>query len=392
MKSIAPDIGGGQGGAGTGPLAVGFLGGAINSAAGRAHRTAIEMDQRFQLQAACFSRQPDINQATAQAYRVEPARTYRSLDEMLEQERQSLDAVVILTPTDQHRDQVLACVSAGMPVICEKALVASSADGQTIKERSQDKGGFVAVTYNYTGYPMLRELRQLVRRGYLGKIEQVHVEMPQEGFARTDVSGNPVVPQDWRLRDARVPTISLDLGVHTHIIVDFLTNEKPVELVAMSDTYGNFHQIVDNVICLARYTNDVTCSNWYTKTAFGHRNGLKVRLFGSERAAEWVQEAPEYLHMADKYGHKYMLDRASPEATISNQARYTRFKAGHPAGFIEAFANYYHDIADALTAHLNGSKPHGNEYVHGIDEVLEGVRMLEAIAVSAKERRWVHVT
>jgi predicted dehydrogenase len=371
-------------------LRVAFLGGAYNSAVGRVHRVAVEMDQRFELVGGCFSRHPDANRDSAIQYGLDPARLSASLDELLDRQAGKIDALVVLTPTNQHETQVLRCLGAGLPVICEKALATSSAEALAIQRQLADHGGFLAVTYNYTGYPMLRELRQMVADGRFGKIEQIHVEMPQDGFARFSGDGSPLVPQDWRLRDGRVPTISLDLGVHLHMMVRFLTDETPVEVVATSNTYGNFGQVVDNVSCLARYTNNLHCNIWYSKTALGYRNGLKLRLFGEQGAAEWVQENPEYLTLTDHYGTKSIVDRASRDIKVANQGRYARFKVGHPAGFVEAFANYYCDTADALAAHLAG-QPATGEYVFGIEDALQGLRVLEAIADSSANRCWATV-
>ena len=370
-------------------LSVAFLGGAYESAVGRVHRTAVEMDQRFELVAGCFSRNPETNQQSAARYGVIPSRTYDDLDDLLERESSRIDGILILTPTNQHKSQVMRCLATDVPVICEKALVTCSEEATDIRALLLERAGFLAVTYNYTGYPMIRELRHMIAQGRFGKIQQIHIEMPQEGFARMSNNGNPIVPQDWRLHDGPVPTISLDLGVHLHMMVRFLTGEKPMEVAATSNTYGNFAQITDNVSCIARYTNNLNCNIWYSKTALGYRNGLKLRLFGESGAAEWLQENPEYLHLADNHGRKMIIDRAS-DVEISSQNRYMRFKAGHPSGFIEAFANYYFDTADSLGAYLDNNG-HYNPHVFGIDEALEGIKMLEAIADSSSNKCWVKV-
>jgi len=372
-------------------LKLAFLGGAYESAVGRVHRVAVEVDQRFELVAGCFSRNAESNRASAVRYGIAPERTHADLETLLAREKGRVDAIVILTPTDQHEPQVVRCLAAGLPVICEKALAISREEGGLIRDSLAAQGGFLAVTYNYTGYPMLRELRQMVAAGRFGRIQQIHVEMPQEGFERLGKDGKPVVPQTWRLHDGRVPTISLDLGVHLHMMVRFLTGARPVELVATSDTYGNFSQIVDNVSCIARYTDHLTASVWYSKTALGQRNGLRVRLFGERGSAEWLQEDAEHLYLADNRGTRVIFDRASVEAEVSSLPRYTRFKAGHPAGFIEAFANYYWDAADALLGYLDHRAPLANPYVFGVEEALEGLCMLEAMARSAASRQWEKV-
>jgi predicted dehydrogenase len=375
----------------SGKLRLGFVGGAFDSAVGRVHRIALEMDQRFELVAGCFSRVDSKNKQSAKLYGVDAARTYLDLESLLKHESESLDAIVILTPTNQHTQQIKECLVAGMAVICEKALVTSVADAKEIRGLIDAGSGFLNVTYNYTGYPMLREFRAMVQAGKLGRLEQMHIEMPQEGFAKLALDGSPIVPQAWRLHDDGVPTVALDLGVHVHSIVKFLTSQFPQELVAVSNTFGNFNQIVDSVSCIAKYSENLVCNIWFCKTALGHRNGLKVRLYGSHGALEWYQDNPEYLNFTDQHGRKSMIDRADPGVTATNHSRYNRFKAGHPAGFIEAFANCYYDIADSLLDYKLGRQPRDNPYVFGVEEALEGLSMLEAIAASSKSKSWVQV-
>lgn len=376
----------------TAKLKIAFVGGAYESAVGRAHRIAVEMDQRFELVAGCFSRDLEKSRRSALKYGIDPSRAYSDLEGLVNSEGGNLDGIVVLTPQDQHDIQVRDCLDAGIPVICEKALVVSPPEAVAIRDKLIMKKGFLAVTYNYTGYPMVRELKHMVESGVLGKVQQLQMEMPQEGFARMSAEGVSIVPQEWRLRDGSVPTLSLDLGVHLHMMARFLTGESPQEVVAISASRGNFPQIVDNVQCLVRYSGGIDCGIWYSKTAFGYRNGLRVRIFGDKGAAEWVQENPEYLQYADNMGGKFSLDRTSKGVQVANQIRYQRFKAGHPAGYIEAFANYYVDVADALHQYrLSGGYDYGR-YVLGIDESLEGLRMLAASARSSASHKWERVT
>ncbi|MBU2760473.1 Gfo/Idh/MocA family oxidoreductase [Acidithiobacillus sp. RW2] len=367
---------------------VAFLGGAYESAVGRVHRTALEMDQHFELVAGCFSRNKEANKLSAIWYGIDPDRTYNTLVELLLAETCNIDAIVILSPQDQHAQHILACLDAEVPVICEKALVATVDEAVSIQKKLSSNNGFLVVISNYTGYPILRELKHMIEQNVFGSIQQLHMEMPQEGFSRLDADGAPVIPQEWRLRDGPIPTISLDLGVHLHMMARFLTGERPNEVIAVSDSNGNFKQVTDNVSCLIKYSNNLNCNVWYSKTALGYRNGLKLRVFGEKGSAEWVQENPEYLQMADDSGGRFIIDRASKGIKIANQSRYTRFKAGHPAGFIEAFANYYYDIANALECYLTGNCCFKHEYIFSIDESLEGLRMLNAIAKSSIRKCW----
>lgn len=368
-------------------LKIAFLGGGINSAVGRAHRIAIDMDNRYELVSGCFSRNSEINIATAEEYNVPLDRVYANLDELITNEKEKIDAICILTPTPNHKNEVIKCVENNISVICEKALAVSSEEALEIKKTLEQFNGFLAVTYNYTGYPMLRELRNMIQIGKLGKIEQVHIEMPQESFAKLDKQGQPQKPQEWRLHDGSLPTISLDLGTHTHDITSFLTGEAPIELVALQNSFGSFRQVVDNSISIANYTNNIVSNIWFSKAALGHRNGLRVRIYGENGSAEWYQLEPENLYFNDNQGNKFIIDRASLDVSITTQPRYNRFKAGHPSGFIEAFANYYDDIAD----YLQGYNHNENGFVFGVDNAIEGLKMLEAMTISNQTKKWVNI-
>jgi len=369
-------------------LHLGFMGGGINSAAGSSHFIASQMDERFSVQAGCFSRKMDVNTETSEQWGILPERRYNNLTDLLAQEKDNLDAIVVLTPTPAHAEMVIQCLTQGYPVICEKALGISSAEARLIQQVQREKQGFLAVTYNYTGYPMLRELKHMVQQGRLGRVEQIHIEMPQEGFARLNRMGEPMVPQQWRLQDADLPTISLDLGVHLHHIVDFLTGEKPNKLVAVQTSQGRFRQVIDNTMCIARYTNFLECSIWFSKAALGYRNGLRVRVFGENGSAEWFQMNPEFLIHHDNMGRKSIIDRGSVDVEITNHQRYNRFKSGHPAGFLEAFANLYWDIADSLESYRETGIQANTDYVFTTQHALEGLIMLEAMEQSSRERCW----
>lgn len=371
-------------------LKLGFIGGGLNSAVGAAHFTAVSMDSRFRVEAGCFSRHEEINNRTAEQWNVAAQRVYPSWQSMLAGEVGRLDAVVVLTPTPEHKAPVIAALTHGFPVICEKALASTSDEAREIDSVVRDVTGYLSVTYNYTGYPMVRELKEMIRQGKLGRIEQIHIEMPQEGFARLNREGKPMVPQQWRLKDGVIPTISLDLGVHVLHMIDFLTGEKAIEVVATQSRQGRFTQVVDNTMAIIRYTNDVECGVWFSKAALGHRNGLRVRVYGAEGSVEWFQMDPEVLIYSDNRGCRHHIDRGHNDLLLAHESRYNRFKSGHPSGFLEAFANLYADIGDDLMHRKSGSE-RGCGYTFTAQEAMEGLRILEAMTISAHERRWVEI-
>lgn len=358
------------------PLNIGFIGGGINSAIGQTHKIACEMDGHFRLVAGCFSRDSAVNAQTAVNWGVAPERVYASSREFIQAECKRLDAVVILLPIPDHFDEVIACLSAGLAVICEKALVDSSHSAQQIDDWLCSHGGQLYVTYNYSGYPMVRELQHRIRAGQFGTIQQVMVEMPQESFMRQNPQGQVARPQAWRQHDGEIPTMSLDLGVHAHQLVHFLTDDQPADVYAIASHFTQLPDIIDTVHAIARYDSGMVCNYWYGKAALGYRNGLRIRLMGTRGSAEWLQMEPESIQVSDVNGRKSTLDRTDAENRIANLPRYGRFKAGHPAGFIEAFANYYTDIALAL-------RGQENSYVCGTGIARDGLKFLENTHLSA---------
>ena len=330
------------------PIKIGFIGGGLDSAIGYTHYSASHLDGHFQLEAGCFSRNSDLNYATGNRYSVDHSRTYATWQELVERERERLDAVVVLTPTPSHAEIVKALLKAGLPVICEKALATSSIECAEIDRYVEKQQGFLAMTYNYSGYPMFRELAALCRSGKLGRLHQIQIEMPQESFIRREDEQWPK-PQKWRCIDYKVPTISLDLGVHLHHLVDIISGGlMPIRVAATQGHAGYVTNVVDNINALSLHQESLVVNAWYGKTSLGLRNGLKLRVFGSEGSGEWLQNEPEKLVVANSNGAISVLDPGSPKLLEANKDRYQRFKPGHPCGFIEAFENLYSDIASAL--------------------------------------------
>lgn len=368
------------------PLRLGFIGGGLNSAVGRCHNIACQMDGRWRLVAGAFSRHVEVNHETGRRWEVDADRVYDDWRSMLEGEQGQLDVVVVLTPTPQHSEQIREILAAGFDVISEKALARTSAEATVLHKAAVDQGRFLGVTMNYSGYPMVRELRQMIRNGDLGEILAVFVEMPQEGFLTEDATGNQVMPQDWRQTDGPVPTVSLDLGTHTHHLLRFLTDEEPTSVVGVQAHHGRVTDVTDYVSSLAKMPRGADVNMWFGKCALGYRNGLAVKVFGDRASAQWIQKNAEEMVVAFPNGNISIVDRLSPGITEASRDRYQRFKVGHPAGFLEAFANLYWDLADDLVAFRSGSPTSG--FTFGADHAAAGLLMLESITASQKSLAW----
>ena len=369
------------------PLALGFIGGGLSSAIGKTHFGASQLDGKWKLEAGCFSRQVESNRETATAWHIEPDRLYDSWQDFLEQEAGKLDAVAVLTPTPEHVEIVCALLEKKIPVICEKPLVASLTEMSRVQKVLQQGGRFLAVTFNYSGYPMVRELRELIKDGALGQIKQIRFEVPQEVFMRSKkVKGNITSPQSWRLKDACIPTICLDLGVHLHHLMYFLTGEEPTQTMAEFSNYSSYSDLVDDILMWIKFDSGIKGSFWMSKSALGHRNGLQISLYGDKGSARWVQSEPELLKIFSDDGTCSIVDRGG-STMVCESPRYNRYKAGHPAGFIEAFANLYSDIADALIQFDETGK-HGNPYVFGFDHSVNGLNLFTAACKSNEDGSW----
>ena len=354
---------------------IAFIGGGVNSAIGRSHYIAAQMDGKFKLVAGAFSRHAEINQETGESFGVLSEHVYDDYKMMLEREKDAVDVIAVLTPTDTHEQIVCDCLQAGYPVICEKSLSTSLQSALQVQKVLDEMRGFLCVTYNYTGYPMVRVLREKIQAKELGKITNIIIEMPQEGFSRYTLEHTEPKPQEWRMKDYQIPTISLDLGTHLHNMIAFLTGEHPIEVVGREDSFGFFPQIVDDVLCMANYTDDIAVQMWYSKVALGNRNGLRIRVYGTDASAEWYQAEPEILKLHDKLGNNMIIDRSN-DLAVGQQDRYNRFKVGHPGGFIEAYANYYWDMAELLDCYKSGKQMNSN-YLLDVNSSIEGLKLFE---------------
>lgn len=363
-----------------------MIGGGINSAVGRSHEIAMRLDNAFELVAGCFSRDSQFNARSAEAYNVPQQGIYASLEKLLEIERDRLDAVVIATPITAHARQIAAVLDAGLTVICDKPLVVNSEECASLLAKVSGESTRLFSVFNYTGYQAVREIKHRVEAGEIGRVFKIMAEMPQDSYLRLKNTEKVNAIQPWRLIDGKVPCLSLDLFAHIHSLVNFITGLKPLAVSARSRAISGVSEgLIDEVDAFVEYENDMILNAWYGKAVLGYRNGLKIRIFGTRGSFEWVQEQPEHIVYANAVGDRIVLDRISSTSTITQEARYNRFKAGHPAGFIEAFANYYFDIAQAMRDGVL------NKYTLSAGVAAEGIALSEAIQQASMSRQEVRL-
>lgn len=366
------------------PLKLGVLGGGVNSAVGYAHYVAAQLDNKWQIVSGFFSRNTQINRQTAEAWHIPNFKQYDVWQDYIEAEKNNLDAVLVISPTPKHAEMVCYLLENQIPVICEKAMTANTQDSLRIKQALTKNKGFLAVTFNYSGYSMVRELRQRIKAGELGKLLQIQIEMPSDAFINKAAQGQP---QDWRLADGEIPTILLDLAVHLHHLIAYVSEKTPQQVMADFHHFSKFESIIDDAYIWAKYSDDLKTSIWVSKTSYGYKNGLKIRVFGDEGSAEWYQEMPDVLTVTNRESVSMQYNRGN---AINQEAIVERFKPGHPTGFVEAFANLYSDIADNLIRFQE--QPERFEFdnhVFGWEHAHEGLKLLTRATESSQKGCWV---
>lgn len=362
-----------------------IIGGGINSAVGKAHIACLKLlSNKFKIVGGVFSRDRKINSETGNKIPLEKDQIYTSYEEMLLSLKGRSIMVIILSPTDQHYQHISLALELGFDILCEKAVTSSVEECRKLIELEKKSKGKIYVMYNYLGYPMVNEMKK--RIPLLGHIHTLNIRMPQETFLRL-VNDQPLTPQDWRLKDnGEISKISLDLGVHLHILIKYLLDERIIEVVSHAKSAGYFNEVVDDVNALLIGENGCIINMWYSKTAIGNRNGQAIEIYGKMGSLKWVQEYPEELYYATPDGEKRLIDLASPNLFINKEDidTLTLFKPGHPIGFTEAMKNYYQDIYLDL---FQGN----SQKTYGLNEALEGLTLLEGIERSSKERIWIRI-
>lgn len=368
-------------------LKLGFIGGGINSAIGHIHFSSSQMDGIWKVESGIFSENYNISQKTAKDWNIPRDRVYSNLNNFIKYEKNRLDAVVVILPIPKHFKVIYQLLKNNIPVISEKTMIANLNEAKTIYKICKKNNSFLNVTYNYSGYPLIRELKARIKNGELGEIQQFHFEMPQDSF--THNINKKASHQKWRLKDKKIPTMILDLMAHLYNLCYFLIEKKPKKVFSNFSNFSKF-KVIDNSFIQMEFEKKIQGFFWASKVAYGSRNDLRIRIFGSKASAEWNHLNPEELKISSK-NHLYkIIDRASKKNYIVGHKRYNRFKAGHPSGFMEAFANIYVDIADALRDYKKNKK-YTNFYVFNELFELNNMQVLTKATQSSKKRNWIKI-
>ena len=371
-------------------LRMGMIGGGRGAFIGTVHRMAAALDGKIDLVAGCFSADPEKSKASGADLFIDPSRVYSTYQEMAAKEAalpadQRVDFVSIVTRNNTHYAIAKCFIEAGFNVICDKPLAFTLDEAKKLRTIVKKSGKVFALTHNYTGYPMVKEAREMVRSGKIGKIMKVVVEYPQ-GYAITALGGKGGSKiSNWRM-DPNVAGISncmADIGTHAENLARYITGLEIDSLVAELSTFIPGRPLDDDGNCLIRYKGGAKGILYASQVSNGDENNLNIRVYGTKSSLEWHQEDPNELIVKEVNKPRSIYRRGNSYLTPVAQA-FSRTPFGHPEAFIEAFANVYIAAATAIADEVSGRKLKKDYDFPTIDDGVEGMAFIETVVKSAK--------
>jgi predicted dehydrogenase len=373
-----------------------MVGGGPGGFIGAVHRIAARLDDRFELAAAALSSNPEKSRKAAQDLHIPADRAYANFTEMAAAESKRpdrIDAVSIVTPNHLHFAPAKTFLEAGIHVICDKPLTTTVEDAQSLAKIVKKSGLIFGLTHNYTGYPTIRQAREMIAAGELGALRLIQVEYAQD-WLTTPLEATGQKQAVWRTDPAQSgPAGSLgDIGTHAYNIACFVSGQAAEQVAAEVSTFVPGRRLDDNVQVLLRYQDGARGMLWASQVAVGNENNLRLRIYGEKAGLDWSQENPNYLHFSQYGKPTRTLTRNGAEATASAKHA-SRIPSGHPEGYLEAFAQIYTDIAEQISAR-QANRPPSREslLVPTVEDGVAGVQFISAVlASSSQNAAWINL-
>lgn len=376
-------------------LRMGMVGGGLTSFIGPVHRKAIGIDGEIELVCGAFSIIPGESKDTGASLYLNPQRVYNTYQEMFEKEKemppdQRIDFVSVVTPNHVHFGPSKMALENGFHVIVEKPIAFSLEEAKALQKTVHKTGLILALTHTYTGYPLVKHARQMVATGQLGKIRKVFVEYPQ-GWLSTLLEKTGNMQASWRTdpKQSGMGGAIGDIGTHAANLAEYITGSNITEICAMLNAVVKGRRIDDDASMLLRFDNGASGVLLATQVAAGEENNINIRVYGEKGGLEWKQQDPNTMLV--KWLDKPMEVLRTGQGYLSDQAKaFTRTPAGHPEGYLEAFANIYRAFARAVRDFKPGKKINAAKY--DFPDVEDGVRGMNFVKTAVKSanstRKW----
>jgi len=379
-------------------LKYGMVGGSLDAFIGEVHRKAAALDSKFSLVAGAFSSSPEKSKKTGQALGLDASRTYGSYKEMIEQESElpedeRIEAVSIVTPNHVHFEPAKLALENGFHVIIDKPLAFSTQEAKYLKDIVDDSGLVLALTHTYTGYPMVKEAKEYVKQGKLGENRKIYVEYPQ-GWLSTPLEEEGNKQASWRTDPERSGAGGAigDIGTHAANLAEYVTGLNITDICADINTKVQGRKLDDDAAALLKFEDGVTGVLMASQIAAGEENDIKIRVYGDKAGLEWKQSDQNTLlykpldgpHQIIRAGTGYLSDLAQAN---------TRTPAGHPEGYLEAFANIYVAFHKAVVDHQNGEFKSVSDYdFPDVEDGIRGMAFVDTMIESSKsETKWTPI-
>lgn len=367
-------------------IRMGMVGGGVGAFIGAIHRHAANLDGQIELVCGAFSSDPEKSRITGEGLFLPADRIYPDYETMIKSEAklpegERMDFISIVTPNHVHFGPAEAALKHGFHVMIDKPLALTREEGVKLQELVEHSGLLFGITYTYTGYPMVKHARHLVRNGAIGKIRKVYVEYPQGWLAANDVDTKQSA---WRtdINRSGISGCMGDIGTHAANIAEYITGLEIMELCSQLNIIVDGREIDDDGSVFLKFDGGVTGTLMASQVATGEENNLKVRIFGDKAGITWMHRDPNSLSMM-------WLDR--PVETLRTGAglsdvvdKNIRTPAGHPEGYIEAFANHYKNFIHQIRCRMDDSEPDPDLLdVPDIDEGMRGMMFIEKVVESS---------
>lgn len=373
-------------------LRMGMVGGGNDAFIGAVHRIAAFMDGKIELVCGAFSIDPQISKQSGEDLFVAPERVYLSYEEMIEKESllpegERMDFVTIVTPNFLHFAPAKLALEKGFDVVVEKPMTVSVEEAKELQETVERTGRTLCLTHTYSGYPMVKQAKAMVKEGHFGKIRKIVVEYPQGWLSRlTEREGNAGAA--WRADPKRSgkSLVMGDIGTHAAHLAEYVSGLKIEELCADLTTFVEGRLLDDDGSVLLRFENGAKGVLMASQISAGEENAVRIRIYGEKGGLEWANEDPNNLiiKMLDQPRQLYRTGNAygTPYTLSSFATHNTRVPAGHPEGLLESFANIYRNFAATVTAKREGKTPTPEQ--QDFPTVYDGVRGMAFIDTVVK--------